>query len=116
MSDPRESGAKPAATAAADPFTAEDLARLAVEHSDAGAEDVRRMLLREAGERELTRLRQGLAGLQREQRPAEDYVGHAAAVGWLKNEVEAIGPDAVPDRAREDELLTWLTQQVEEPA
>ena len=104
------------ASAAADPFTAEDLARLAVEHSDADAEDVRRMLLREAGERELTRLRQGLAGLQREQRPAEDYAGHAAAVGWLKNEVEAIGPDAVPDRGREDELLTWLTQQVEEPA
>ncbi|HEX2577149.1 MAG TPA: DNA primase [Aquihabitans sp.] len=97
-----------AATEAADPFVADHLARLAVEDSDADPEDVRRMLLRDAGTRVLHEL-------ERESRTAEDFASYAAAIGWLKNEIEAVGADAHPDRQREDELLLWLAQRAEDP-
>jgi len=91
--------------AEADPLTAEHLVRLAVEDTDATVADVRRLLLRDAAQRTLS-------DLQREARSAEDFAGYATVIGWLKNEVEAIDPDAVHDRAREDELLDWLAQRV----
>jgi len=97
------------ATEAADPFVAEYLTRLAVEDTDAEVTDVRRLLLREAGQRVLL-------SLERESRTADDFAAYSAAIGWLKNEVEAMGPNAHPDRHREDELLLWLTQRVEEPS
>jgi hypothetical protein len=98
-----------AATEAADPFVAEYLSRLAVEDSDADPEDVRRLLLRDAGQRVLVEL-------QREAMDAVDKGGYSATIGWLKTEMEAAGADAPPDRHREDELLRWLLQRAEEPS
>ncbi len=97
------------ATEAADPFVAEYLTRLAVEDSDAEPEDVRRLLLRDSGQRVLVEL-------QREAMDAVDKGGYSAAIGWLKTEMEAAGADAPPDRQREDELLRWLVQRAEEPS
>ncbi|MCB0976498.1 MAG: DNA primase [Acidimicrobiales bacterium] len=96
-----------AATAAADPLVAELLTRLAVEPSSAEAGDVRRLLLRDAAQRVLS-------GLQRSSRTSDDFAGYAAVIGWLKGEIEAIGPDSVPDEERENELLLWLTARAEE--
>ncbi len=96
------------ATEAADPFLADHLARLAVEETTAEPDDVRRLLLREAGLRVLSEL-------ERESRTADDFAGYAAAIGWLHAEIEAVGPNAHPDRVREDELLLWLSQRVEDP-
>lgn len=90
----------------ADPLVSEHLTRLAVEETDADFEDVRRLLLRDAAQR-------ALAELQRESRTSEDFAGYVAVIGWLKTEAEAIGPDAVADRLREDELLRWLSNRVE---
>lgn len=88
----------------ADPITAEHLVRLAVESTDASFADVRRLLLRDASQRQLVEL-------EREARSSEDFAGYAAAIGWLKTEIEAVGPDAVPDPGREGELLEWLTER-----
>ena len=98
-----------AATEAADPFVAEYLARLAVEDSDAEPQDVRRLLLRDAGQRVLNQL-------QREAMDAADKGAYSAAIGWLKTEMEAAGADAPPDQHREDELLRWLSHRAEEPS
>ncbi|MBX3313857.1 MAG: DNA primase [Actinobacteria bacterium] len=94
------------ATDAADPFVAEQLTRLAVEPSAADPEEVRRMLLRD-------RARRALADIQRDALTSDDFAGFAAVIGWLKGEIEAIGPDALPDGPRESELLTWLSTRVE---
>ncbi|MCU1497483.1 MAG: dnaG [Acidimicrobiales bacterium] len=96
------------ATEAADPLVAEHLARLAVEDSDAEPGDVRRMLIRNTA-------LGVLAALEHEYRSAEDPITYGTAIGWLKTELEAVGPDAPPDRQREDELLLWLTRRAEEP-
>ena len=96
------------ATEAADPLVGEQLTRLAVEPSTSEPAEVRRMLLRDAAQR-------ALAELQRDARSSDDFAGFAAAIGWLKGEIEAIGPDALPDEPREGELLRWLTARVEEP-
>ena len=96
------------ATEGADPFVADHLGRLAVEDTDAAPGDVRRMLLREAGLLVLT-------DLERQSRAGVDFARYATAIGWLKNEIEAIGPDSEPDRLREDELLLWLVQRAEDP-
>ncbi|QXC62380.1 DNA primase [Aquihabitans sp. G128] len=97
-----------AATEAADPFVAEHLARLAVEESEAEPGDVRRMLIRNTA---LVALRE----LERDFRTAADPAPYGTAIGWLKTELEAVGPDAPPDRQREDELLLWLAQRAEDP-
>lgn len=96
-----------AATEQADPLVAEELTRLAVEPTDADARDVRRLLLRDAAQR-------ALVELGRDASTSDDFAGYAAAIGWLKGEVEAIGPDAIADEEREGELLRWLTARAEE--
>jgi DNA primase len=97
------------ATAEADPLVAEHLRRLAVEDGEADAHDVRRLLLRKAGQRVLV-------SLERDLLDADDLSVYATAIGWLKTEIEAIGPDAQPDHGREDELLRWLSHRVEDPS
>lgn len=97
------------ATAEADPEVAEHLRRLAVEDGAADAHDVRRLLLRKAGQRVLVSLKRDLGD-------ADDLSAYATAIGWLKTEIEAIGPDAHPDHGREDELLRWLSHRVEDPS
>ena len=97
-----------AATEAADPIVADHLSRLAVEDSEAEPDDVRRLLLHNAGLRVL-------GDLERDSRSSDDFAAYATAHGWLKNEIEAMGPNAHPDRPREDELLLWLTQRAEDP-
>ena len=95
------------ATEAADPLVAEHLARLAVEDSEADPHDVRRMLLRDKGLRVL-------GDLEREVMAATDldrYAEHASTIGWLKNRLEAVGPDAPSDGELEDELLVWLSNR-----
>lgn len=103
------------ATEQADPFVAEALTRLAVEETDADPEDVRRLLLRDAGLRVLADLQRDLAD---EQRAGGDLEAspYVAAIGWLKGELDALryeeaGPGGIADRAREDELLRWLGQR-----
>ncbi len=97
-----------AASDTADPVVADHLARLAVEDTSAEPDDVRRMLLREEGLRVL-------AEIERASRSGDDFARFAAAIGWLKTEIEAVRPDSHPDRFREDELLLWLTQRAEAP-
>ena len=94
---------------------AEALTRLAVEETDADPEDVRRLLLRDAGLRVLADLQRDLAD---EQRAGGDLEAspYVAAIGWLKGELDALryeeaGPGGIADRAREDELLRWLGQR-----
>jgi len=91
----------------ADPMVADQLARLAVEETDADPGDVRRLLLRERSQAVLHRL-------ERESRTADDIAPYSTAIGWLKTRVEAVGPDAPPDGELEDELLDWLSQRVED--
>jgi DNA primase len=95
------------ATAEADPIVADRLARLAVQESDAEPDEVRRLLLSEAATRVANEL-------ERDARTAEDPSSYAAAHTWLRNQIEALTPDAPPDRQAEDELLDWLTHRVEE--
>jgi DNA primase len=95
------------ATEAADPIVAEQLARLAVEDTEAEVGDVRRLLLRNRG-------LEVLAGLERDARTATDIAPYAHAIDWLKTRIEAVGPDAPSDLALEDELLAWLSQRVED--
>src|SRR5699024_1399262 len=92
------------AAAEADPVTADYLMRLTVEESDATIVDVRRLLLRDVAQRVLH-------DLEREARTSDDFAGYAAVIGWLKTEIEAVGPDAVVDPVREHELLEWITQR-----
>ncbi len=106
------------ATEAADPFVAEALTRLAVEETDADPQDVRRLLLRDTGQRVLGELQRDLAD---EQRAGADLEGssYVASIGWLKGELDALryeeaGPGGVSDRGREDALLRWLVQRAEE--
>jgi hypothetical protein len=95
------------ATAEADPIVADRLTRLAVQESDAEPGEVRRLLLSEAATRVAN-------DLEREARTAEDTAAYSVAHTWLRNQIEALTPDAPPDRQAEDELLDWLTHRVEE--
>lgn len=103
------------ATEAADPFVADHLTRLAVEDSEAEPDDVRRLLLHNAGLRVLAELERDMGKLLRVDHSLEDLGPYAKAMGWLKTEIEAVGPNAHPDRQREDELLLWLAQRAEDP-
>jgi DNA primase len=96
-----------AATEAADPIVAEQLARLAVEDTYAEPGDVRRLLLRE-------RALAALADLERQSRGAADIEPYARTMGWLKTRIEAVSPDAPSSDPLEDELLDWLAQRVED--
>ncbi|MCU1352498.1 MAG: dnaG [Acidimicrobiales bacterium] len=98
-----------AAVDVADPATADLLARLAVEETDAEAGDVRRLLLwRKAESVKLE--------LEAEMRHADDVLAYAESIGWLKRQIEAVQPDAPLDGAAEDELLAWLGHRAEEPS
>lgn len=92
------------AQADGDPLIAEHLIRLAVEDTDATISDVRRLLLRETAGRVLQ-------DLQREARDSDDFAGYVNVIGWLKNEIEAVGPDAPADPPRENELVQWLSER-----
>ncbi len=92
------------AMAVADPIVAEELTRLAVEDTDAEIVDVRRLLLRDRAQAELT-------ALERDARSATDFAPYAQAIGWLKARIEAVSPDAPPSGQLEDELLDWLLQR-----
>ena len=98
-----------AAVEVADPATADLLARLAVEETDAEVDDVRRLLL--SRKAEVVK-----AELEAEMRQADDVLAYAQSIGWLKHRIEAVQPDAPPDRAAEDELLAWLRHRAEEPS
>ena len=95
------------ATEEADPLVAEHLARLAVEDTESDITDVRRLLLRDRGLEVLRDLERDAAGV-------DDIAPFVRAIGWLKNQIEAVGPDAPPGNPAEDELLRWLAQRVEE--
>jgi hypothetical protein len=91
----------------ADPAAADLLQRLAVEDSEADPTDVRRRLLAEKA----TRI---IHELEASARRADDPTAYGSVMGWLKLQIEKVQPDAPADRASEDDLLAWLTQQVEE--
>src|SRR5690606_9078555 len=78
------------ATESADPLVTDLIAQFAVEETDADPGDVRRLLLRDAGLRVL-------AELERESRTTDDFAAYAQAMGWLKTQIEVVGPDAPPD-------------------
>lgn len=107
LRDLRESGGDlHHATESADPLVTDLIAQFAVEETDADPGDVRRLLLRDAGLRVL-------AELERESRTTDDFAAYAQAMGWLKTQIEVVGPDAPPDELAENELLAWLSQRVE---
>jgi DNA primase len=103
----RDAGEVHAAIDRADPGAADLLQRLAVEATDAEPHDVRRVLLREKAVRVADEVR-------REAQHQGDPLAASTVVGWLKLQIEAVQPDAPPDRAAEDELLAWLRQRGEE--
>lgn len=90
----------------ADPLVGELLSRLAVEETDADPGDVRRLLLRDLGRRELDEIEVDV-------RTPDGFAANAPIHSWLKTRLEAIGPDAPPDPVGEDELLAWLAQRGE---
>lgn len=100
-----------AAIDAADPDTAALLLRLAAEEETGVPADVRRVLLRLEGQREVARLRGRLRGATEEQAAALNPL-----LAWLLTRLEAVAPDARPEREVEDQLLTWLAQRSEERA
>lgn len=93
----------------ADADTAELLQRLAAEDETGVPRDVRRVLLRARGQREVARLRSELRG-------APDDVARDLhpVLAWLLTRLEAVALDARPERATEDQLLTWLAERAEE--
>jgi hypothetical protein len=97
------------AVADADPLVGELLARLAVEDCDADPSDVRRLLLREGALVRLHRMQELI-------RQPEGLAQHGTTIGWLKNRIEAVGPDAPSDPESEAELLGWLAHEGEEDA
>jgi DNA primase len=94
----------------ADPLVGELLSRLAVEESVAQPDDVRRLLLRDAAERVLAELGGELRAIQDDW---DAYAERARVHAWLKSRIDALGPDAPPDRMGEDELLGWLADRGE---
>lgn len=96
-----------AAIEAADPVAADLLQRLAAEDETGDPADVRRLLLRLEGWREVERLRVDL-------RAAGDPEAVHPLIQWLLVRLEAVSPDARSERGAEDQLLTWLAERAEE--
>jgi hypothetical protein len=96
-----------AAIEAAGPGEADLLSRLAAQDETGVPADVRRILLRLAGQREVQRLRMEL-------RSGGDPADLQPSLSWLLTRLEAVGPDSRPDPAAEDQLLTWLSERAEE--
>ncbi|HEY3811265.1 MAG TPA: DNA primase [Acidimicrobiales bacterium] len=92
---------------AADPQAADLLQRLAVEDTDADADDVMVRLVERAGQR-------AVAGLQAEMRQADpaDQAAFAPTVAWCKLTLEILRADDMTDRAAaleaEQRLVGWL--------
>jgi DNA primase len=92
---------------AGEPEAADLLQRLAVEDATGEPSDSRRVLLRLAGNREMSLLRsESLAA----DRPEE----FAPLVKWLHDRIEEVSPESRSERAVEDQLLSWLVQRSEE--
>jgi hypothetical protein len=96
-----------AALDAADPGAADLLQRLAAEDETGDPADVRRTLLRLEGWREVERLRVDL-------RAGGDPEALSPLLSWLLVRLEVVRQDARPERAEEDQLLTWLSERAEE--
>ena len=90
----------------ADPEAGELLQRLATEDESGDPADVRRVLLRAAGHRELKRLRAEHAAT------GDDSI--LPLTTWLGQRLAAVAPDARPGRTEEDQLLGWLAERAEE--
>ncbi|WP_426572490.1 DNA primase [Aquihabitans sp. McL0605] len=99
----------------ADPLVGELLARLAVEDTDADPTDVRRLLLKDLGERAAADLQRDLNAFTGDFR-GDEYRLLLEQHRWLLSRLESIGPDAPPDQMGEDELLAWLARRGEEDA
>jgi DNA primase len=96
-----------AAIDAADPEAATLLQRLAVEETDADATDVLVRLASEAAQR-------ALAELDAEARKADDPMGYAPLIGWLKLTMEELRePETAAEAA--DRLVRWLVEREGEP-
>jgi DNA primase len=96
-----------AAIEAADPEGATLLQRLAVEETDADAADVVVRLADEAA-------RRALAELDLAARNADDPMGYAPLIGWLKLTMEELRePETAVEAA--DRLVRWLVQREGEP-
>ena len=96
-----------AAIEAADPEGATLLQRLAVEETDADAADVVVRLADEAA-------RRALAELDVAARNADDPMGYAPLIGWLKLTMEELRePETAVEAA--DRLVRWLLQREGEP-
>jgi hypothetical protein len=93
----------------ADPDTAELLQRLAAEDETGDPVDVRRLLLRLQGQREVESLRQQLRGATDEAAAELNPM-----LSWLLTRLLAVAPDARPGREVEDQLLAWLVERAEE--
>ncbi|HMJ74438.1 MAG TPA: DNA primase [Iamia sp.] len=93
----------------ADPDTAELLRRLAAEDETGEPVDVRRLLLRLRGQREVEILRQQLRGATDEEAAELNPM-----LSWLLTRLLAVAPDARPGREVEDQLLAWLVERAEE--
>jgi DNA primase len=93
----------------ADPDTAELLRRLAAEDETGEPVDVRRLLLRLRGQREVEILRQQLRGATDEEAAELNPM-----LSWLLTRLLAVAPDARTGREVEDQLLAWLVERAEE--
>ncbi|HEX7132375.1 MAG TPA: DNA primase [Iamia sp.] len=94
---------------AADPETAELIRRLAAEDETGDPVDVRRLLLRLQGQREVEMLRRQLRGATDEEAAELNPM-----LSWLLTRLQAVAPDARPGREVEDQLLAWLSERAEE--
>ncbi len=92
-----------AAIEVADPEAAALLQRLAVEETDADPTDVLVRLADEAA-------RRALAELDAEARTADDPVGYAPLIGWLKLTMEELREPATAVEAA-DRLVRWLVER-----
>ena len=96
-----------AAIEAADPEAATLLQRLAVEETDADPADVLVRLADEAARRALTEL-------DAEARNADEPMGYAPLIGWLKLTVEELRePETAVEAA--DRLVQWLVEREGQP-
>jgi DNA primase len=93
----------------ADADTAELLQRLAAEDETGDPVDVRRLLLRLQGQREVEILRRQLRGATDEEAAELNPM-----LAWLLTRLQAVAPDARPGREVEDQLLAWLADRAEE--
>ncbi len=93
----------------ADVDTAALLRQLAAEDETGDPVDVRRLLLRLQGQREVEILRRQLRGATDAEAAELNPM-----LAWLLTRLQAVAPDARPGREVEDQLLAWLADRAEE--